>query len=55
MASVDPEGSKRQSSSTSSTTLVPVGAWIRLELPDRLSVVGFTYVDQQAGFSAGPP
>lgn len=31
--------------------LMPVGVWIRLELPEN-PVVGFTYVDQQAGFSA---
>lgn len=32
--------------------LVPVGAWIRLDLPDGSTVIGFTYVDQSAGFSA---
>jgi hypothetical protein len=32
--------------------LMPVSAWIRLELPDQPSIVGFTYVDQEAGFSA---
>ena len=30
---------------------MPVGVWIRLELSDQV-VVGFTYVDRQAGFSA---
>ena len=52
MASVDPEDSKLRSSSVTGTTLIPIGAWIRLELPELPSVVGFTYVDQQAGFSA---
>jgi hypothetical protein len=31
---------------------MPVGAWIRLDLPDHPTVVGFTYVDREAGFSA---
>jgi len=31
---------------------IPIGIWIRLDLPDHDCVVGFTYVDQQAGFSA---
>jgi hypothetical protein len=35
----------------SNDLLMPVGAWIRLELPGA-PVVGYTYVDQQAGFSA---
>ena len=35
----------------SATTLMPVGAWVRIDIPDT-PVVGFTYVDRQAGFSA---
>jgi hypothetical protein len=31
---------------------MPVGAWVRLEIPGQPVIVGFTYVDQQAGFSA---
>jgi hypothetical protein len=31
---------------------MPVGAWIRFDLPGQSSVVAFTYVDQEAGFSA---
>src|SRR5262245_28591219 len=32
--------------------LMPAGAWVRLEIPGQPVIVGFTYVDQQAGFSA---
>jgi hypothetical protein len=32
--------------------LMPVGAWVRLEIPGQPGIVGFTYVDPQAGFSA---
>jgi hypothetical protein len=31
---------------------MPVGAWIRLDLPDHPSVIAFSYVDHEAGFSA---
>jgi hypothetical protein len=31
---------------------MPVGAWIRFDLPNEPSVIGFTYLDQEAGFSA---
>jgi hypothetical protein len=31
---------------------IPVGAWIRLDFPDQPGVLGFTYVDAEAGFSA---
>jgi hypothetical protein len=31
---------------------MPVGAWVRLFLPQHPEFIGFTYVDQQAGFSA---
>jgi hypothetical protein len=33
--------------------MIPVGAWVRLELAGLDPVVAFTYVDPQAGFSAG--
>lgn len=32
--------------------LIPVGAWIRIQLPERPDLIAFTYVDQEAGFSA---
>ncbi len=32
--------------------LVPAGTWIRLEIPGQPAIVGFTYADPQAGFSA---
>jgi hypothetical protein len=32
--------------------LIPVGAWIRMSLPEFPTFVGFTYVDPQAGLSA---
>ena len=32
--------------------VMPVGAWVRLEVPGQPPVVGFTYVDPEAGFSA---
>jgi hypothetical protein len=31
---------------------MPVGAWVRLFLPQQPEVIGFTYVDRVAGFSA---
>src|SRR4051794_39796076 len=31
---------------------MPVGAWVRMEIPGQGTFVGFTYVDAQAGFSA---
>jgi hypothetical protein len=52
MASNEPTDVKPTSSSAPADALMPVGAWIRLDLPDHPCVVGFTYVDQAAGFSA---
>jgi hypothetical protein len=52
MASSEPTDVKPPSSAAPADALMPVGAWIRLDLPDHPSVVGFTYVDQEAGFSA---
>src|SRR4051812_7083151 len=52
MASIDPTDPKPRPPSASVAALIPVGAWIQLELPERPSVVGFTYIDRQAGFSA---
>jgi hypothetical protein len=36
---------------TSGGPNIPVGVWIRIDLPEQLSTVGFTYVDPGAGFS----
>jgi len=32
--------------------LVPVGNWIRLQVPSFKPIIGFTYLDSQEGFSA---
>lgn len=32
--------------------LIPIGAWIRMEIPQLPEFVGYTYLDRQAGFSA---
>jgi hypothetical protein len=39
-------------SSSSMDEKMPVGVWVQMEVPDQGSIVGFTYVDRQAGFSA---
>lgn len=52
MATSEPTNGKASSPSAPADTLMPVGAWIRFDLPGEPSVIGFTYVDQQAGFSA---
>jgi hypothetical protein len=52
MTSSEPTDVKRPSPSAPADPLIPVGAWIRLDVPDHPCVVGFTYVDQEAGFSA---
>src|SRR5262245_50089574 len=51
MASDEPTGMDLHAPSASAS-LMPAGTWIRLELPGQPSVVGFTYIDSQAGFSA---
>jgi hypothetical protein len=51
MASREPTDLNPTSPPVSGEPLMPVGAWVCLELPGN-PVVGFTYVDQQAGFSA---
>src|SRR5258708_30326931 len=52
MTNSESTGPGPQSPSGSDPGLMPVGAWIELELPEQVCVVGFTYIDQQAGFSA---
>ncbi len=37
---------------TSDSERIPVGAWIRFDLPNEPSLVAFTYLDPEAGFSA---
>jgi hypothetical protein len=51
MASSEPTDFTR-SPAVSADALMPVGVWIRLDVPDQPSIVGFTYLDQEAGFSA---
>ena len=52
MANTEPADAKRPSSPVLANALMPVGAWIRLDLPNIHTIIGFTYVDPEAGFSA---
>src|SRR5579862_690080 len=52
MASHDSSDLKPQAHSTNPLSLIPLGVWIRVDLPGLFSIVGFTYVDSQAGLSA---
>ncbi len=49
MDSTDPS---RPSNASGPGPGIPVGVWIRLDLPDQPSVIGFTSVDAEAGLSA---